>query len=229
MDSFHEPRRVSEPIKLEDLTAQVVARSAEYHAKGIPLSGRIIHVCHYLPITATLQQSSRPGILSPPATPPHQPANIPSLPSSDPTAPSPNDAPEHSRPRWVLSGRQGHGAMISGIRSLSATHEQFIIGWTGDIESPNSNSGMFKGKSLLHHHHALLTRAHFHTRPQRGRKLTSRPPHFQKRIGLRSRRRLPFSRAKMTMPRQQQHMSPSCLTIKLLTAITTGIANKVRP
>jgi trehalose 6-phosphate synthase/phosphatase len=30
--------------------------------------------------------------------------------------------------------------MISGIRSLSATHEQFIIGWTGDIESPNTNS-----------------------------------------------------------------------------------------
>jgi trehalose 6-phosphate synthase/phosphatase len=26
--------------------------------------------------------------------------------------------------------------MISGIRSLAATHEQFIIGWTGDIQSP---------------------------------------------------------------------------------------------
>lgn len=26
--------------------------------------------------------------------------------------------------------------MISGIRSLSATHEQVIIGWTGDISSP---------------------------------------------------------------------------------------------
>jgi trehalose 6-phosphate synthase/phosphatase len=25
--------------------------------------------------------------------------------------------------------------MISGIRSLSATHEQLIIGWTGDIET----------------------------------------------------------------------------------------------
>jgi trehalose 6-phosphate synthase/phosphatase len=35
--------------------------------------------------------------------------------------------------------------MISGIRSLSATHEQFIIGWTGDIESPNTNSGMWRG------------------------------------------------------------------------------------
>jgi len=25
--------------------------------------------------------------------------------------------------------------MISGIRSLSTTHEQLIIGWTGDIET----------------------------------------------------------------------------------------------
>jgi hypothetical protein len=48
-----------------------------------------------------------------------------------------------SSPRWSLSGRQGHTAMTSGIRSLSATHEQFIIGWTGDIESPNTNSGMW--------------------------------------------------------------------------------------
>jgi hypothetical protein len=31
--------------------------------------------------------------------------------------------------------------MISGIRSLSATHEQFLIGWIGDIESNNTNSG----------------------------------------------------------------------------------------
>jgi len=31
--------------------------------------------------------------------------------------------------------------MISGIRSLSATYEQFVIGWIGDIESPNTNSG----------------------------------------------------------------------------------------
>ena len=147
MDSFHEPRRLSDPVKLEDLTAQVLARIAEYHDKGVPLSGRIVHVCHYLPITATLQQSSRPGIISPPPTPPHQPANIPPLPSSELT-PSPDSEPNNSRPRWSLSGRQGHAAMISGIRSLSTTHEQIIIGWTGDIESPNSNSGMLRQFSL---------------------------------------------------------------------------------
>jgi trehalose 6-phosphate synthase/phosphatase len=145
MDSFHEPRRVSEPIKLEDLTAEVVARTAEYHAKGIPLSGRIIHVCHYLPITATLHASSRPGILSPPATPPQQPTNI-SPPLSSETASQPLPHPDHAheealRARWALSARQGHSAMISGIRSLSAMYEQFVIGWVGDIESPNTNSG----------------------------------------------------------------------------------------
>ncbi|KAH9956645.1 glycosyltransferase family 20 protein [Russula dissimulans] len=140
MDSFHEPRRVTEPIRLEDLTAEVVARTAEYQTKGIPLSGRIIHVCHYLPITATLHASSRPGIPSPPATPPSQPADVPLF-SSD----SPEPAPDHAlddrpRPRWSLSARQGHTAIISGITSLSTTYEQFIIGWTGDIESPNTSS-----------------------------------------------------------------------------------------
>jgi trehalose 6-phosphate synthase/phosphatase len=144
MDSFHEPRRVSEPIKLEDLTAEVLARSAEYHTKGIPLSGRIIHVCHYLPITATLQQSSRPGIISPPATPPHQPSNIHPLTSQSNASSNLDPGNNSSSPRWSISARQGHTAMTSGIRSLSATHEQFIIGWTGDIESPNTNSGMWR-------------------------------------------------------------------------------------
>ncbi len=195
MDSFHEPHRVPEPIKLEDLTAEVLARSAEYHAKGIPLSGRIIHVCHYLPITATLQQSSRPGILSPPATPPHQLANIPLLPSQ-PT-PSSGHAPGHnnSRPKWSLSVRQGHTAMISGIRSLSATHEQVIIGWTGDFESPNTNSGMW----TLHYitSFAPLTPILM----QLGKNLKSRPPRSQKRTRLRWRRTLPILRAKTRTPR----------------------------
>jgi hypothetical protein len=135
MDSFHEPRRVPEPVKLEDLTSEVLAREAEYRAKGLTLSGRVIHVCHYLPITATLHSSSRPGIHSPPSTPPQQPSDI--------TPQSPSHIPDNAlQPKWSLSARQGHSAMISGIRSLSATHEQVIIGWIGDIESPNTTSGM---------------------------------------------------------------------------------------
>src|SRR6266702_1583047 len=142
MDSFHEPRRVSEPIKLDDLTSEVLAREAEYRAKGIPLSGRVLHVCHYLPITATLHASSRPGIPSPPSTPPQQPGDIASH-SSDPTSSAPSHVPANAlQPKWLLSARQGHAAMISGIRSLSATHEQVIIGWIGDIENPNTTSGM---------------------------------------------------------------------------------------
>ena len=172
MDSFHEPRRVLEPIKLEDLTAEVLARTAEYHAKGILLTGRIIHVCHYLPITATLHESSRPGIPSPPPTPPQQPGNI--LPSSSETAsPTPSHAPGDSpSPRWSLSGRQGHAAMISGIRSLSATHEQLIIGWVGDIESPNTNSGMsmrirvnFRYMTSFAPHSPARALTHTHTVP----------------------------------------------------------------
>jgi trehalose 6-phosphate synthase/phosphatase len=37
---------------------------------------------------------------------------------------------------WSLTPRFGHAAMISGIRSLSHTHEQLIVGWTGDVQSP---------------------------------------------------------------------------------------------
>lgn len=139
MDSFHEPRRVPEPIKLDDLTSEVLAREAEYRAKGITLSGRVLHVCHYLPIAATLHTSSRPGIPSPPSTPPQQPTDI----TSEPTSSAPSHVPDNAlQPKWLLSARQGHAAMISGIRSLSATHEQVIIGWIGDIESPNATSGM---------------------------------------------------------------------------------------
>jgi hypothetical protein len=99
-------------------------------------------VCHYLPIAATLHASSRPGILSPPPTPPQQAANIPPVPSNSAAPAASDHAPEEAlSPRWSLAARQGHAAMISGIRSLSATHEQFLIGWIGDIESNNTNSG----------------------------------------------------------------------------------------
>ncbi|KAI0063941.1 trehalose 6-phosphate phosphatase [Artomyces pyxidatus] len=142
MDSFNEPKRTSAPISLEDVTAAVRANEADLRSKGIPLSGRVLHVCHYLPVVATLQSSSRPGILSPPPTPPQQHSDIPPSPSEpSPPAHATADAGVELKPKWSLAARQGHTAMISGIRSLSATHEQIIIGWTGDIESPVANSG----------------------------------------------------------------------------------------
>ncbi|THH14614.1 hypothetical protein EW146_g5739 [Bondarzewia mesenterica] len=142
MDSFSEPRRPTETVRLDDVRAAVAGLEAEHRAKGILLSGRVIHVCHYLPITATLHSSSRLGILSPPATPPAQLSDIPPSPTDTPALPAHPDQEEDLLcPKWSLTTRQGHAAMISGIRSLSATHEQLIIGWTGDIESPIPSSG----------------------------------------------------------------------------------------
>jgi trehalose 6-phosphate synthase/phosphatase len=50
--------------------------------------------------------------------------------SSQPAASSP----------WSLAARYGHAVMISGIRSLSSSHEQIVIGWTGDIAPPPSSA-----------------------------------------------------------------------------------------
>lgn len=33
--------------------------------------------------------------------------------------------------KWTVTPRRGHTAMVSGIRSLSQTHEQVIVAWTG--------------------------------------------------------------------------------------------------
>ncbi|KAJ6615117.1 trehalose-6-phosphate phosphatase [Mycena sp. CBHHK59/15] len=129
MDSFSEPyTRLGDDISLEEVRQQVRALEADHLAAGIPLSGRVLHVCHYLPVAATLNNS--PGVLSPPATPP---------PASDGPMTPPYDTAVASSPSpgtaWTLVPRYGHAAMISGIRSLAATHEQLIIGWTGDIQS----------------------------------------------------------------------------------------------
>lgn len=133
MDSFSEPyTREGDDISVDEVRAQVKAIEDDHRSKGITLSGRVLHICHYLPITSTL--ASRAGVLSPPATPPTKPSDVPPSPSSTETPVITTDVAEPT-PKWTLTPRYGHAAMISGIRSLSATHEQLIIGWTGDIES----------------------------------------------------------------------------------------------
>ncbi|KAJ6504035.1 trehalose-6-phosphate phosphatase [Mycena vulgaris] len=130
MDSFSEPyTRLGDDISLEEVRQQVRALEADHRAAGIPLSGRVLHVCHYLPVAATL--NSTPGVLSPPATPPVKPSDAPMTPPSEHS----EVAPTSESAIWTLVPRYGHAAMISGIRSLAATHEQLIIGWTGDIQS----------------------------------------------------------------------------------------------
>ncbi|KAF7986361.1 hypothetical protein HWV62_35372 [Athelia sp. TMB] len=132
MDSFSEPyTRVGDDVSIDVVREKIRLIEEDHRAKGIVLSGRVIHACHYLPVLATLP--SRAGIPSPPATPPTKISDVPSSPTSGsaPAAPAINEPPA----TWNLSPRYGHAAMISGIRALSGTHEQVVIGWTGDIET----------------------------------------------------------------------------------------------
>ncbi|KAG0695477.1 glycosyltransferase family 20 protein [Suillus ampliporus] len=136
MDTFAEPyTRAGDDISLSAVRDHVRALEARHKANGVQLSGRIIHVCHYLPMTCTLTSSStRDGVLSPPPTPPR--INPVILPSPVEELPPSLDARPAQSERWKLIPRYGHSAMTSGIRSLSVTHEQLILGWTGDILSP---------------------------------------------------------------------------------------------
>lgn len=113
MDSFSADARAPEPVDLSDVRSQVKTLEDAHRSAGIALSGRVIHVCHYLPVTASLNSASSASLPSPPA--------------------SPKTSDVKAKSRWTLAPRIGHSAMISGIRSLSATHEQVVIGWTGDI------------------------------------------------------------------------------------------------
>ncbi|KAI0353926.1 trehalose 6-phosphate phosphatase [Trametes cingulata] len=146
MDSFAEPRKpIDNSISLADVRAQVHKLEAELHEKNIPLSGRIIQVCHYLPVTCAFARRSRPAdIPSPPATPPAKTSDIPPSPVESQHADSDLPAPRSTGPeteapsQWSISVRYGHSAMVSGIDSLAATHEQILIGWTGDIQASSS-------------------------------------------------------------------------------------------
>lgn len=152
MDSFAKsPSSRSSPdvsLSLADVNSQVAALKAEYASKGIALSGRILHVAHYLPVQATLAPS-KIGVLSPPLTPPVRPSDVGSLSFSEEaiTAPAPQDITEGgdengNEQRWLISPRWGHSAMYSGIQSLgAAAQEQVIVGWTGDLERGAASTG----------------------------------------------------------------------------------------
>ncbi|KAL7277126.1 hypothetical protein ACG7TL_008971 [Trametes sanguinea] len=142
MDSFAEPRKpIDNSISLADVRAQVHKLEEDLRDKNIPVSGRIIQVCHYLPVTCAFARRPRPEeIPSPPATPPAKAADIPPSPTEpqpgDSSLPAPKDAAlDKARPQWSLAVRYGHSAMVSGIDSLATTHEQIVIGWTGDIQA----------------------------------------------------------------------------------------------
>ena len=138
MDSFHEPyTRAGDDISLDAVREQVRALEEAHKAHGVQLSGRIVHVCHYLPVVPTLISHTSPaaaGVLSPPPSPPTLYGDVPASPTADAEEEQPRPSSVPSR-RWKFAPRYGHAAMISGIRSLSATHDQLIVGWTGDVLS----------------------------------------------------------------------------------------------
>lgn len=135
MDSFSEPyTRLGDDVSIDEVRTRVRLLEDQHRANGIPLSGRVLHVCHYLPVNATL--NTRAGVLSPPPTPPAKTSEVPPSPTSDVPQLANGVPATTATSAWTLSPRYGHAAMISGIRSLSSTHEQLIIGWTGDIASP---------------------------------------------------------------------------------------------
>jgi trehalose 6-phosphate synthase/phosphatase len=126
----------------------------------VPLSGRVIHVCHYLPLSVAHASSAGAAPPSPPLTPQHKEQSlvadalasakdaVAAAASTLTSAATTTEAEGKPKSKWALAPRLGHSAMISGILSLSATHEQVIVGWTGDIgapggtpESPASVSG----------------------------------------------------------------------------------------
>ena len=135
--------RNNDNVPLTDVLDQIRKLEDEHRAKGIPLSGRIVHVCHYLPVTCTLTTRSSSGVISPPLTPPHKPTdvaadpNVPEIAITEPiSAATPSQqtsGAQSSSGKWRLNARWGHSAMISGIQSLSSTHTQVIVGWTGDL------------------------------------------------------------------------------------------------
>ncbi|KAH7928571.1 trehalose 6-phosphate phosphatase [Leucogyrophana mollusca] len=156
MDTFNEPyTRAGDDISLDQVRDQVRRLEDQHRANGVTLSGRIIHVCHYLPFAPTLTTSTSParsGVLSPPATPPVVPGDVPPSPSSEVSPVLTQGQPQveqvPQQPRWKLAPRYGHAAMISGIRSLSSTHDQLIIGWTGDIQSGADEERVIPSKSV---------------------------------------------------------------------------------
>ncbi|KAG8217002.1 glycosyltransferase family 20 protein [Butyriboletus roseoflavus] len=139
MDSFHEPyTRAGDDISLDAVREQVRALEETHKAHGVQLSGRIVHVCHSLPVVPSLIARTSPaaaGVLSPPPSPPTQYGDVPPSPTGDAAQAEQSQQPSVTSKRWKLAPRYGHAAMISGIRSLSATYDQLIVGWTGDIVS----------------------------------------------------------------------------------------------
>ncbi|QRV76505.1 glycosyltransferase family 20 protein [Ceratobasidium sp. AG-Ba] len=136
MDDYSTPTGSATKFEsLDEVRTAIAKIEAEHKAKGIALSGRIVHACHYLPISPELVTS--PG------------ATLPSLDGAVAEAEAKPVSP------WLLAPRRGHTTMTSGIRSLSTTHEQLIVGWTGEFRTV-ANDDRVSSDSLSHEDRATL-------------------------------------------------------------------------
>lgn len=148
MDSFAEPHNRAEH-SLKDVRAQVARLEAEHKAKGIPLTGRIIHVCHYLPVTcalseSTLPPSSRNAIPSPPQTPPAKPADIDTVPSPIVA----NEEPaENNAPPGVNAIHETQERFHTASTGSSATHDAKGSRW--QLATRYGHSAMVSGIASL--------------------------------------------------------------------------------
>ncbi|ODO11583.1 trehalose-phosphatase [Cryptococcus amylolentus CBS 6273] len=124
MDSMHPDPTPGIPPSLPDLKAQVARLEASHKEKGLPLSGRIIHVMHHLPVEivrvvpADALEAAGSGVLSPPMTPEFKPEDAETTVESA---------------KWRIHARTAHPALVSGIKSLSDTHDQVLVAWTGEV------------------------------------------------------------------------------------------------
>ncbi|QRW19245.1 glycosyltransferase family 20 protein [Rhizoctonia solani] len=96
MDDFsastqNRKREPAGPESLEDIRAAIANIEADYRAKGVTLSGRIVHACHYLPIVSRLNTGETPRVeRSGLATPPRTPDFLPRSPEPDVVSPGPS-------------------------------------------------------------------------------------------------------------------------------------------
>ncbi|WVR05280.1 trehalose-phosphatase [Kwoniella sp. DSM 27419] len=132
MDSMHPDPAPAPPPSLGDLQAQVSRLEASHKAKGLPLSGRIIHVMHHLPVEIVrivpAESLEAGGMLSPPMTPEFKPEDV-------------EATVESADAKWRIHSRTAHPALVSGIKSLSDTHEQVLVAWTGEVLlQPDTNA-----------------------------------------------------------------------------------------
>ena len=122
MDSMHPDPKPLPPPSLEEIRSQLARLEESHRAKGITLSGRVIHVCHHLPveIKRIVPANTLDGVHSPPMTPEFKPDDV-------------QAQVESLNAKWRISARTGHTAMVSGIKSLSEIHEQVVVAWTGEV------------------------------------------------------------------------------------------------